>query len=223
MTVVDCTVDHGWASPGELLDYLPASWRDYVGTPNTLPGGFGARPLLSPSVWAPPTDDGARYAFPRSHAPAVPDLATLADEWLDVHGIDYALLTFGTARTLAAGINPNLALALVRAANDWTAERWLEADASDRVRGVIMVPEQMPDEAAREIRRVAPHPKMAAVLIAGNGLGKPAGHPVWHPIYEAAADVGLPILLCAGGDFVQDTITYPTAGGPPSTLSLIHI
>lgn len=217
--IFDCSVDHGWASPAELLAYVPAAWREYVGEPGTLPGGGGARPVLLTSTFAAPEPAPDGLAFPGTLAPAVPDLAALTRGWLDPQGIDAALLTHGAMRTVAAGVNPRLAAVLVRAANDWTIERWLDADDSGRVRGTLLVPEQVPEDAAAEIRRVGGHPKMAAVLLGGNGLGKPAGHPIWDPIYRAAAEAGLPVVIHAGADAVQDTGTYPTAGGPPSTYA----
>lgn len=219
MRVVDCSIDHGWATPGELLEYLPRAWREYVGEPGSLPGGGGARSLIMNSAYTPPERAAPGLAFAGSLAPAVADVGSLQREWLDPQGIDVGVLVAGAARTTAACVNPHLAKVLVRAVNDWTVERWLDADDSGRVRGTILVPEQVPTDAADEVRRLAGDPRMAAILVGASGTGKPAGHPIWDPLYEAAVETGLPVLIHAGGDAVQDSATYPTAGGPPSTFA----
>jgi predicted TIM-barrel fold metal-dependent hydrolase len=209
MQLIDCSVDHGWGTPDELLSYLPSTWRDYV----------GARELTLATAYPPPVAAEPSRAFHDSRAPGVASLGELEEEWLDPHDVDLALLTYGTARATAANLNPHMAAAMVRAANDWTIERWLDSDGRDRVRGAMLVPEQVPEDGAAEIRRVGSHPKMAAVLIGGNGTGKPMGHPIWDPIHRAAADQDLPLVVYAGADALQETATYPTAGGPPSTFA----
>jgi predicted TIM-barrel fold metal-dependent hydrolase len=82
--------------------------------------------------------------------------------------------------------------------NDWNRERWLSIP-DDRIRSVVLVQTQIPEEAAQEIRRVGGHPKIAAVLLLTSALGKPFGHPVYHTIYEAAADMGLAVAIHTGG------------------------
>jgi predicted TIM-barrel fold metal-dependent hydrolase len=59
---------------------------------------------------------------------------------------------------------------------------------------------------------------MAAVLIAAIGAGKPLGHPIYFPIYEAASELGLPVILHRGGDAVPET-PAGVAGGPPFTFA----
>lgn len=212
MSTIDCHVAHGWNAVEDVLEHLPRAWREYVGRPGSLPGGRGLRPLVPGTPFAALTADGRRGA-----GATVTDPETLRRDWLDPQGIDVALLTHGPARHLAALVNPRLSVALVRAANAWTQERWLDADPTGRMRGVILVPEQVPTAAAEEIRRVGADARMAAVLLAGTGVGKPYGHPIYEPIHEAAAEMGLPLLIWTGGDATQDASTMPTAGGPPST------
>jgi predicted TIM-barrel fold metal-dependent hydrolase len=76
----------------------------------------------------------------------------------------------------------------------------------------------MPQEAAAEIRRLAPNPKIAAALFASNSIGQAAGHPVYHPIYEAAAETGLPVIFHRGLDALPD-VAISTAGGPPGSFA----
>jgi uncharacterized protein len=59
------------------------------------------------------------------------------------------------------------------------------------------------------------------VLLVPNGLGKPFGPPAYHPIYEAAAEVGLPIAIHQGGEN-QGGLTSYVAGGFLSTRMSFH-
>jgi len=59
---------------------------------------------------------------------------------------------------------------------------------------------------------------MSTVLMVFNGLGRPFGHPAYHPIYEAAAEVGLPIAIHNGGDSQLGSGPTLAAGMPSSRL-----
>ena len=220
--VVDCCVDEGWASVEELLPYLSEGWRDFVGQPGSLPGGGGSRPVMPRASWQPTVADDAGDAFQATVAPAISDPAALAAAWLEPHGIELAVLTHGMARMTPAMVHPHYARALGAAVNDWMLERWLEDDRSGRLRGAIVIPEQVAEWAVEEIARVGDHPKVAAVLL-GAGTGRTAGHPSLDPVYRAASEHGLAVMLYAGGDAVQDTLGSPTAGGAPSVHAELEI
>jgi predicted TIM-barrel fold metal-dependent hydrolase len=116
---------------------------------------------------------------------------------------------------------PHLAREIARAANDWTSERWLSVD--ERLRALILVPNQVIDDAVAEIHRVAPRRGMAGILMAANGLSKPFGHPLYHPIYEAAAEWDLPVVFHSGGDALSETLSHTAAGGHPATYGEFHM
>jgi hypothetical protein len=80
----------------------------------------------------------------------------------------------------------------------------------------VVTQTHLPDEAAKEIRRVGKHPKIAEVLLGPAAPGKPLGHPLYHPIYEAAVEMGLPVAIHIGGDFVPE-FSHMGAGGMPSS------
>src|SRR5262249_19034182 len=107
------------------------------------------------------------------------------------------------------------ALAVGNAMNRWTEEEWLAAD--DRIFGLVIAVCSLPEEAAAEIRRSGENPPMVGVLLSSAGLGAPLGHPADRPIYEAAADVGLPIVLQAGVDATEYAVPTPVGGGLPAT------
>jgi uncharacterized protein len=229
MSVVDVCVHPDWTSPEELLPYLPAGWRDYVAA-NVEPSwrehlrGQGERPA-TPLVYGPAMPratwthpDGAKLATaePRSRETLGCDPATLRRDHLDAHGVERALLLPSYGMLLPSLPQPQLALELARAANRWLAERWLDDD--DRFRGAIIVPTQLAEQAAQEIRRASEHPRMTAVVLATNGLGRPFGHPLYEPIYEAAAERGLTVVIHAGGEGSPESAPYANAGGPASTF-----
>jgi uncharacterized protein len=71
----------------------------------------------------------------------------------------------------------------------------------------------VPDDAVRELRRVAEHPQIAAVTLSPS-IGRLLGHPLYNPIYEAAAELGLPIVVHRGIDTMTDAPTGTAAGAP---------
>jgi len=213
--MIDTCIHHRWESDLEVLDYLDDGWRGYVGTPGTLPGGAGMRRWTPRLQFSNPAGDdapGTTDAEGRSLASSPERLAATLDE----RGVERALLLFDRAMFVPACPNPHLALAMVKAVNDWSRDRWLSADP--RLYGAVLVPSQTPAEAAAEIERVGADDRVAAVLLATPALGKTLGHPVYDPIYRAAAELDLPVVLHRGGDAVVDTPTGP-AGGVPSTFA----
>jgi len=112
---------------------------------------------------------------------------------------------------------PNVARELVRAVNDWTIERWLGRDP--RFFGQVLIQSALPEQAAAEIRRAGAHERMVAVALGTNGLGRHFGHPVYRPIHDAAAELGLPLVLQTGCAAATDLVTVPTAVGLPATYA----
>jgi predicted TIM-barrel fold metal-dependent hydrolase len=221
---VDCCVLHSWQSEAEVFEHLTPGWREYVGAhvsqawrehlfaDAAAPSGPIGSPMTTrPVACFPVAEPSAQHS---SDSPASDPRELLSRE-LDRRGIARALLCHGAAALLPTLATTRASVAFISAVNDWTAERWLSRD--DRLRAAVLVPTQAPDLAAAEIRRVAPDSRFVAVLLAGNGLGKPFGHPVYEPILRAAATAGLPIVIRAGGDGMVEAPAYPVAGGMPGT------
>lgn len=212
--VIDACVHHHWRSQLEVTDRMPPGWREHIGVPGTLPGGAGAMPILPATPYRRPGGDYLAGADPDGGPPGSDPMLTAA-QVLDPYGVRRAILSHDKGMFIPGVPNTHRAAALARAINDWTVERWYGAD--DRFSGLVLVPSQTPAEGAAEIRRAGVHDRMAGVLLAANGLGKPFGHPAYHPIYAAAADLDLTVVLHTGGDVGADTLTHPTAGGLPAT------
>lgn len=201
--VVDACMHVAWASEADIAARMPDEWQEYVGRAGTLPGGYGARPIHLSSP----------YHFPGGLKPVDP-----GDAALEVpEELDRAVLLQTPGIFLAAEPNPHLGSAVARAANDWLIERWLDDDR--RLHGAVVVAGQTPAEAADEIRRAGAHPRMVGVLMGASGLDRGFGHPIYAPIHEAAAELGLPLIVHAQGSAVLDSVLRATAAGPAATFA----
>lgn len=214
--VVDATVHHHWASQLEVTDLMSAGWREHLGVPGTLPGGAGAMHILPATPYKRPGGDYVEGSADPLAPPASDPLRTAQHVFGDA-SVTRAILSYDRGMFIPSVPNAYRADALARAMNDWTVEHWFPVD--ERFHGLIIAPNQIPLHAAAEIRRAGEHERMVGVLMAANGLNKPFGHPAYHPIYEAAAEMDLPIVFHAGGDQSSDTLSHPTAGGLPATYA----
>jgi predicted TIM-barrel fold metal-dependent hydrolase len=207
--VIDSGIFHEWSSTLTLTPYMEPAWQELV----TRKGDRGG-PLRLGTNWLyrnPMHGNKAAESYPAHGIPGS-DREMLAKRPGDrlVLGYDEGLLATGFAYHY-------LARTAVRAANDWTIDQWLTHDP--RFYGLVLVSTGMPEEAAAEIRRVGTHERMVGIALGANGLGLPFGHPAYHPIYEAASELGLPIVIQVGSDAMTDMIVPPVAGGMPTTYA----
>jgi uncharacterized protein len=215
--VIDCDIHHDWASPGDLLPYLSAGWREYVtrsGAPQQ------PIPFIPSEIHPNPGGVFRDDAFPAEGGPPGSSYELMRRQLLDPYRVERGLLTFGAGTYVAAIANPYFAAEVARAANDWSIDQWL-IDRDPRLYGTVLVANQLPAEGAKEIRRLGGHPRIAAALMATNGVGKPFGHPLFHPIYEAAVETGLPVAIHAAGESFASMRVSPVGSGVPS-LYLEH-
>ena len=213
--MIDCDVHNAWRSSRDLLPYLDPYFRDFLER-GELPGGrdsvpHGHRPWLHPEGFT-RTD-----AVPEDGATPGSDYELMRDQLLDRYDVEYAILTGDEAIEASTLANAPLATALVRAANDWTIDEWLSRD--ERLRASLVVAPQDPHGAAAEIRRLGDHPGFVQVLVS-TGSQRPYGDPFYHPIWDAAAEVGLPLAAHLGGQ--GGVNVNPTGCGPPSFFWEAH-
>jgi uncharacterized protein len=214
MPVIDTYVLHDWTSQEEIVEYLPDAWREVLGlTGPKIPGTVEPRldvfnPYRNP--FGDMLSTSAAPGYPGAQGAVRPGEAAIE------RGVGAAIITCATGKYVPATNYLQLAAPLCAAINDWTVDRWL-SEPRNGLWGSILVPAQLPEKAAEEIRRVAAVPRMVQVLMTGNGLSKPLGHPLYHPIYEAAADFDLPIAIHADVDAPPDTVSQVAAIGPPAT------
>ncbi len=219
-SVIDCDVHHEWPTPSHLLPYFSEGWREYVTGPRRAVAKIDSvddalMPLVPGQLWNNPLWGYRPEAYPPGGGAPASDYDLLREQLLDPNLTERVVLNFESGGYIGALTNPYFASEVARAANDWTIDNWL-SHSDTRLYGSMVVAPQDPIEAAAEVRRVGGHPRIAQVLLATSGLGKPFGHPVYHPIYEAAAEMGLPIGIHAYGETQPGHNVSPHGSGMPS-------
>jgi len=89
--------------------------------------------------------------------------------------------------------------ASMAAVNSWQDACWLDSKNNwhDRFYGSIMVANELPEVAAREVEKWAGHPKFVQILI--DAEPRPAwGHPMYDPLWAAAVRHQIPIACHVG-------------------------
>lgn len=145
------------------------------------------------------------------------DLDFIVKDLIEPHGIEAAVcscIQSGAMATVLAG--PDESVSITRAFNDFFLEEWgLKKKGS--VRYALTVPVQIPEEAAKEIRRAGGEEGVAAVFMPL--LNIPMGNRHYHPIYDAAQEMGLPILLHVTGTENVYHGSPVVAGGWPESYA----
>jgi uncharacterized protein len=213
--MIDCDVHNQWPSAEVLLPFLEPPFRNYLvrgeipGPPGALPHGH--RPWLHPEGFK------RKDVLAPEHGDTTAHYEALRTQLLDRYDVDYAILTGEEAIEVSTLANGRYATALACAYNDWLIAEWLPRDS--RLRGSLVVAPQDPHGAAAEIRRLGEHPRIVQLLVS-TGSERPYGDPFYSPIWEAAAEVGLPVAAHLGG---QGGINAnPTGCGPPTFFWEAH-
>lgn len=221
LTLIDCDVHLPAPLPEELIDYMPAHWKEYysggtfMATSGQLSAIYppGAVTTSTPEVRAALAGQPGLVLVgvvekPESSAAGTTSYVDLLRQnVLDSPGLEAAIANCYTA---VEGLrHPYLAPDLARATNEWMVAEWLEREP--RLLGSVVVPVQFPEAAAAEIERVAKNSRFVQVLLPGRSL-EPYGSRRYWPIYEAAARNGLVVALHFGGIVGIP----PTSSGWPS-------
>jgi predicted TIM-barrel fold metal-dependent hydrolase len=202
----------------EMLNEMLTSIKDLV--PH-LDEPLRSRVAINDGCKGPP---GNPYAFPQATGVAIQDAVTddgspagskldlLQEQVLDQYGIEPAILVCLFHPT-DHQIQPEFAVALASAYNDWVLENWL--DREERLRSSITVAAQEPLEAAREIDRVGSDPRFVQVIlpaVAHHAFGRQ----YYWPIFEAAQRNDLVVA------FHQSGGTRTAVGLPPYYIRVAH-
>ncbi len=202
--MIDCDVHNDWATAEVLLPYVDPTFRDYLAR-GEIPGPKGAFPHAH-RPWLHPEDFRRYDVDPETQED---HYTIMKEKLLDRYEHDVAVLTGEEAIEASTLANPHYATALVRAYNDWLVDFWLSKD--NRLKGSLVVAPQDPTGAAAEIRRLGDHPDIIQILMS-SGSYRPYGDRFYHPIWEAAAEVDLPVAIHLGG---QGGVNYnPVSCGP---------
>lgn len=200
--VIDCDLHNELPALRVLYPYLADHWRDYceesafVGPDaNDYPKGaaISARPGSRPASGDPP---GSDLGLLREQA---------LDPWRSAFGI------LNCAYRVQSIHNPDLAVALSTAINQWQIDEWL--DKEPRLRAGLVVPSQVPELAAQQIEHFGGHPGFAQVVLPVRSL-MPYGNRNYFPLYAAAVKHDLAIAIQYGGA----PGLAPSSVGWPSTF-----
>ena len=130
----------------------------------------------------------------------------MREQLLDPYNIAYGVLE----PLLGGNTSRNLdeAAALCGAMNDWQAHEFV--DPEPRLRASILVPQDDPDAAVKEIEKRAGDWRFCQIQL-GSKTSEPLGRRRYWPIFDAAQANGLSIGLHVGGTLSS----APSAGGWP--------
>ncbi|RYE10897.1 MAG: amidohydrolase [Hyphomicrobiales bacterium] len=190
--IYDCDIHPTLRSAADLEPWLSQQWiehaRDYGALRQTQYTTGSPYHKSQPNA-------GRRDAYPPEGGAQGSSLPFLREQLLDAHNIGCGILNPLIA---SQGVrNLDHSIALCRAINHWQAERWV--DPEPRLRASIVVPYEDPIASAAEIRHWAGDRRFAQVLLLSRTSFLPGNRRYW-PIYEAAAEVGLPVGIHAFGN-----------------------
>jgi len=211
--IVDCDVHVELENGASILEYMSRSWRKRF----ELRYYNRSRPAAPQSERTPqPLGKAGRRegASPPGGGTPGSNPAFTAMQALDPFNVTSALLT-QTKAAINHYTNADDATAVAAASNDYFIERWLPADS--RYRLAILIAPQDPNEAAKEIRRHAANPQVAAVFLSPIQIS--AGSRYYDPIYAAASSEDLPIVFHPGGGEGNYQGAPTNAGGIHSTYA----
>jgi predicted TIM-barrel fold metal-dependent hydrolase len=185
---IDCDLHNAVPNVEALFPYLPRYWVEHVNQSVFKGVAETYYPKNAPVT----AREGSR---PEGGGPAGSDLSLIQQQVLDPLGIAVGILNCLYA--IDSLHNPDAAISFAQAVNDWQVAEWLEKDS--RLRASIVVPSQLPAEAAKEVDRAARlHPGFVQV-----GLPIRSQHPygsrLFHPMWEAIERNGLVAGLHYGG------------------------
>jgi predicted TIM-barrel fold metal-dependent hydrolase len=200
VSIIDTDVHNSVRSKADLLEYLPKVWHAQYMTVGSGMANLFPTPIGVMRKDAVPDQGGSPGSDPQF----------MIKHHLEAYGIDYAILTGGSAPVFALNPDVDYASAVIRAYNEHFVENWLNVDP--RFKGSLTVNVADPAGAVKEIERWGSHPDIVQI-IACSGVNKPYGQRFYHPIYEAAEHYGLPFAIHPGSEGKAGPPTpvgYPT-------------
>ncbi|HLI10792.1 MAG TPA: amidohydrolase family protein [Alphaproteobacteria bacterium] len=181
----------------------PETWERYMDEPYRSHGPRIVKDNRGSERWM---VEGILYPKPEGTASGQPEgirgsmlhpgvsdpLARLKD--MDSEGIDIAVC-FGNLPelTLAAVMDPGLAVAMARAYNNWVAD-YCSVDPR-RLKAVAVLPMQDVAASVAELRRATKELGLIAAMLPTNVRGKNLDHPDYLPVFAEAARLGVPLTV----------------------------
>ncbi len=193
-----------------LYPYMNEGWRKRFQAQ-----GFTISDALLPSRYAHPTGSVSRIDAvpPKRGAFAASDPDFMREHYLDVLRPERVVLIPLQMATLHAWVDADAVAQVYHAANEYFREHWLPKD--ERLLYAMLAVPHDPVQAAAEIRRIGHDKRVAAVYVPL--IDKLLGERHYYPIYDAAVEVGLPILTHPTGQEGSFIGVPRLAGGTATT------
>ena len=214
--LVDCDIHVGYETLEDLLPYLDPPTRELVKSSGTNGLAMPSYPWNHPTGWI--RHDLYERGNEHDSSFAYMSLDVLRERHLDAYDVTIGVVEPDEAASFSIIPNAQLAARLCSAYNDWLLERWLQEEP--RLRGMLVVPAQYPEAAAREIRRLGVRDEFVGVFLPG-GARIPYGSPTYDPLWAAANELGLPVAVHTHYEGVGIGSSI-TAAGMPDTYIEYH-
>ena len=219
MPLIDCDVHPLIRDINALGPYMSSRWRDYFEI------GSSWRASDNSVIFARARDrynhPNATYrldSLPTNGGPAGSDPEFTISDHMEPFGITTSLLLPQEHYGVARFGNPLAAAAYERANNEYLIDTWLPHD--DRYTLAITVSAHDPQSAAADIRRLGSAPGVVGIQLLI--MREMAGSTRFDPIYQAACEMGLPIVIHQNGGEGCYTYSQLPAGGAPRTYAERH-
>ncbi|MEA2682286.1 MAG: uncharacterized protein QOK05_614 [Chloroflexota bacterium] len=197
--LIDTDVHEYLHAATELLPYLDPVWQKYMTETRW------DKSRISQHAYGTPTQfHGTRAEWLLPDGTMGTDLEQMRTMLFGEEHVTHAILN-GFFHVSAMRGNYEFATALASAYNDWQVEKWLVPEP--RLFGSVHVVARDPQQAAREIDRVAEHPQIAQVFLPVVSDCE-YGDPFYRPIFKAAAKHGLSIAFHHGQE-THSGVGYP--------------
>jgi predicted TIM-barrel fold metal-dependent hydrolase len=118
-------------------------------------------------------------------------------EFLDDVGIEHTVLYPSLALSIGLIRDRHWSVVVARAYNEWLSETYVR-DGSGRFSGLGILPMQVPEAAAQELRRAVEQLGLRGGMIPSHGLPLHLGSREYWPVYEQAEALGCPIAFHGG-------------------------
>jgi uncharacterized protein len=212
LAIIDSDV-HPWVNGdiAGLKNYLSSAWWEHFDNRYVLPNQWLRPPLARAS-------SNRIDALPPGGGESGSDPVFMREDHLNKHNIEYAVLSSIQAAKVAALPNAAEATALATAFNEYFINEFLGVD--ERYKLAMVVAAHDPAASAAEIRRLGGHRGVVAVFMPL--LNIRMGNRHYYPIYQAAEEVGLPILIHPTGTEGGFPTAVQFAGGIPTTYIERH-
>ncbi len=190
VVVVDCDV-HVDDPPQALAPYVDMPWRRSLELLGRAPQRYLDIPGYAPTLNIdPPVPD-------RSVSTRSVHTARQMREELDELSVDLGVLFPDNLLRIAVFPQADYAAALGRAYNAWLADVWVQRERG--LYGAVLAVPQDPRDAAAQIRRYGADDGFVGVYLPVAGLRPLWGERCYDPIFEAAEEMGLPVMLHSVG------------------------